>query len=93
MKKISLDIIGIVGVPARYGGFETLVERLLQDKDFSKTFSTRVLSTNKYRKNVNIFRDEEIILLTFKVQWYSKHYVIALSIFISIFSKSRRYNT
>lgn len=32
-KKYSVDIIGIVGVPGRYGGFETMVDQLLPLED------------------------------------------------------------
>ena len=34
--KIKISIIGTVGVPACYGGFETLVENLLDDNDYNK---------------------------------------------------------
>ena len=89
MKKISLDIIGIVGVPARYGGFETLVERLLQDKDFSKTFNTRVFcSTNKYQKKYKSFLGAKLFYLPLNANGIQSILYDALSIFISIFSKS-----
>lgn len=40
-------VVGVVGVPANYGGFETLVENLVSDGD--------VLSGNRTEKDFLVF--------------------------------------
>ncbi|HIP11787.1 MAG TPA: DUF1972 domain-containing protein, partial [Arcobacter sp.] len=52
MKKIS--IIGIVGIPAKYGGFETLTEYLT--KNLYNQFDISVYcSAKSYDKKLNIY--------------------------------------
>lgn len=53
MKKFDLSIIGIVGIPARYGGFETFVEHFV--KWTSSILEIRVFcSTNVYSKSEQV---------------------------------------
>ena len=49
MKKIA--IIGTAGVPAKYGGFETLVHHLVPN--MSKNYSVSVYCSSKYYKKQN----------------------------------------
>ena len=48
-KKITLSIIGSVGVPAKYGGWETLVENII--KFLNKDFRIIVFCSSKSYKN------------------------------------------
>ncbi len=72
-KKIKVAIIGCAGVPARYGGFETLAEQLIEnlceDFDFS-VFNT----THNYPKSErpNQYKGCQLIYLPFKANgWQS----------------------
>ena len=50
MKKKKIAIIGIQGVPAKYGGYETLVDNLL-DGDNINNYKVYVFcSTKSYKK-------------------------------------------
>jgi glycosyltransferase involved in cell wall biosynthesis len=49
MKKDKVAIIGTVGIPARYGGFETLTEHLVKNLSSKYNF-TVYCSKNKYSK-------------------------------------------
>ena len=73
MKTIS--IIGIVGIPAKYGGFETLVENLVQDNNSVKF---RVYcSRNSYRERKTHFKSAELVFIPIRANgWQSIFYDI-----------------
>ncbi|MDE5810031.1 MAG: DUF1972 domain-containing protein [Muribaculaceae bacterium] len=50
---MKVAIIGTVGVPANYGGFETLVEQLVQHNDSTKLQYTVYCSKKSYDKQVS----------------------------------------
>ena len=54
MKKIA--IIGTVGVPANYGGFESLVENLLGDNTSDKIEYTVFCSSKSYNKRLDSYK-------------------------------------
>lgn len=65
MKKRSLSIVGIVGVPASYGGFETLVENLLQD--MTKEVEVNVFCENEhYNDKLDTYKGASLSYLRFK---------------------------
>jgi len=56
---MKISIVGIVGVPACYGGFETLVDNLLDENEYDKTItvycsSKAYLSKPRKYKNSNL---------------------------------------
>jgi glycosyltransferase involved in cell wall biosynthesis len=53
MKKDRIAIIGTVGLPAKYGGFETLAEHLIANLSMKYEF-TVYCSKNKYTKNERV---------------------------------------
>jgi len=56
MQVRKTSIIGTVGVPACYGGFETLVENLLDEKDTSKKI-TVYCSSKSYNDKLNSYKN------------------------------------
>lgn len=51
--RISITVIGIVGVPAKYGGFESLVESLLDNNKYS--FKYKILCSSQSYKNKSTY--------------------------------------
>ena len=49
MKKLRVAVIGTTGLPARYGGFETLAEHLVSE--LSSQFEMTVYCSSKYWRN------------------------------------------
>ena len=63
-KKIKIDIVGIVGVPANYGGFETLVDNLLDRFQQETDISVRVYCSSKaYQEKIKEYRSAELVYL------------------------------
>jgi CRISPR/Cas system-associated exonuclease Cas4 (RecB family) len=60
MKKIS--IIGIAGVPAKYGGFETLAENLITNKTYetSQIQYTVFCSSRLYSEKPDMYQDAKL---------------------------------
>lgn len=58
MKRIA--IIGTVGVPAKYGGFETLVENLLNDYDTSRFKYTVYCSAKAYENYLEEYKGAKL---------------------------------
>ena len=50
-KKLKLSIIGSVGVPARYGGWETLIENLIDN--IGNKFDITIFCSSKIYKKKN----------------------------------------
>ena len=57
---MRLAIVGSVGVPASYGGFETLVEHLIEDESFDYTV---YCSGKHYRKRLETYKDARLVYL------------------------------
>lgn len=65
MKKKSLSIVGIVGVPASYGGFETLVENMLPD--LVKELEVTVFCESSfYKKKIEEYKGARLEYLNFR---------------------------
>ena len=77
--KKKIAIIGTNGIPARYGGFETLSEHLT--KELEKKFDFTVYCSNIYEKDkrVKFYNNSKLIYLPFKANGFQ-------SIFYDIFS-------
>ena len=54
MKKVA--IIGIQGVPAKYGGFETLVENMIGENTPSDIQYTVFCSSKDYEKQMKVYK-------------------------------------
>ena len=54
-----LSIIGTVGVPACYGGFETLVENLLDDNEKDKDI-TVYCSSKSYSEKISSYKNAKL---------------------------------
>ena len=63
MSKIA--VIGIVGLPACYGGFETLVENLVDEMDNTKDI-TVYCSSKSYDKKVKTYNGVKLTYIPFK---------------------------
>lgn len=64
MKKIA--VIGTVGVPANYGGFETLVENLLTYKQHSEITYRVYCSSPSYKEKRKMYKGASLIYLPLK---------------------------
>lgn len=62
---MKISIIGTVGLPACYGGFETLVENLVDETD-SKKDITVYCSTKSYDKRIKTYNGVKLTYIPFK---------------------------
>jgi glycosyltransferase involved in cell wall biosynthesis len=84
--KTKLAIIGTVGVPANYGGFETLTEHLIED--ISDTYDISVYcSGKKYQKEQrkNTYKGARLIYLPFDANGIQSIVYDTISIIHSLF--------
>ena len=63
MKKVA--IVGIQGVPAKYGGFETLVENIIGENCSSNIQYTIFCSAKDYEKRMNSYKGAKINYVPF----------------------------
>ncbi|MDA7787257.1 DUF1972 domain-containing protein [Gammaproteobacteria bacterium] len=57
---MKIAVIGIVGLPASYGGFETLVEQLVDTNDAEFTV---YCSSNRYKKKISTYKNANLIYI------------------------------
>ncbi len=62
---MKVAIIGTVGVPANYGGFETLVENLLSYKSNDQIQYTVYCSSKRYKKKLNTYKGAKLEYISF----------------------------
>lgn len=79
----KLSIVGTVGVPACYGGFETLVENLLVEKN-DKEYLVYA-SSQSYSQKINSYKNADIKYLPFKANGKQSIIYDILSILHSTF--------
>lgn len=80
---LKLKIIGTVGVPANYGGFETLVENLLDY--LPKEIETTVFcSSHNYGKRKIIYKNARLIYLIFKANGFQSIIYDIVSLILSL---------
>lgn len=87
MKKITLSIIGSVGIPANYGGFETLVENIV--KFLGKEFDITVYCSSKaYSKKLQTYLGAKLKYINLHANGISSILYDIISIFSALkFSK------
>lgn len=83
---MKLAIIGSAGIPAQYGGFETLVEQLCNNKDFCQSFSKIYVFAEGTKLSSYLYNERvTIIKLPMSANGISSIFYDALSIIIAIF--------
>jgi len=89
-KKKKVAIIGTNGIPARYGGFETLSEFLVEFLNEQFDFVVFCSKTQKKsQNNLKTYKGAKLIYLPFNANGYQSILYDAISIIISLF----KYNT
>ena len=83
MKKLA--IVGVVGVPAQYGGFETLVDNLLNHID-NKLKITIYCSKKIYRQRLKYYKKAGLVYLPFNANGFQSILYDFFSIIHSTFS-------
>lgn len=84
--KKYIDIVGIVGVPACYGGFESLVQNLI-DFQSSKLQYTIYCSGKSYQLRTRSYKNAELKYLPIKANGSSSIPYDIFSLMISVFRK------
>ena len=73
MKKVA--VIGTVGVPAKYGGYETLVENLLDKKINAEIQYLVYCSSNVYKEKFHEYKGAKLVYLPLNANgWQSVLY-------------------
>ncbi len=75
-------VIGTVGVPACYGGFETLVENLISNNDNQFVI---YCSAETYKKKIKIYKGANLIYIPFKANGIQSIFYDLLSFIHSFF--------
>lgn len=84
MKKIKVAILGSVGIPANYGGFETLVENLTIKK--SKNIEYTVFCSGiSYDQKFDSYNTAKLVYLPFKANGWQSIFYDTISIIYSLF--------
>jgi glycosyltransferase involved in cell wall biosynthesis len=90
MKKKIISIIGTVGVPANYGGYETLVDNLIEYIDHTKYEVYIYCSSASYEKNFRKkkYKNCNLIYLPLSANGLSGFFYDNLAIFLSTLKSS-----
>lgn len=88
MKK-KIAIIGIVGVPAKYGGYETMVDNLIDHIDYNKYDVTIFCSKKSYPKNerINFYKKCKLIYIPLRANGMQGFLYDNLTLICSAFLK------
>jgi glycosyltransferase involved in cell wall biosynthesis len=84
MTKKKVAIIGIVGVPAKYGGFETLADYLIKNIN-SKFEFTVYCSKNNYETRPTVYNGAKLVYLPLNANGISSIFYDVISILHSLF--------
>ena len=89
MKKKSISIIGTVGIPAKYGGFETLVENLSSfHKDNLIDYSLYVYCASKeYENKIPKYNDTNLRYIPIKPNGIQSIFYDLFSILHAVYKK------
>lgn len=89
MNKKKIAIVGIVGLPANYGGYETLVENLVNYIDYDKFDVTIYCSSSsyKYEKKHKIYKNCSLVYLPLRANGISGFFYDNISLLHSIIKK------
>ena len=75
MKKKSVAIIGTNGIPAKYGGYETLTEFLVENLSDQYDFTVYCSKTQKAGQNLKEYKGAKLVYLPLKANgWQSVLY-------------------
>lgn len=77
-------IVGVVGVPSSYGGFETLVENLVVRKNDSNINYTVFCSKYAYKKCMKSYYDARLVYIPLKANGFQSIFYDILSMIKSI---------
>lgn len=82
----SVYVVGIVGLPGSYGGFETLVENLVLSNSKSDSYSYSVFcSSSHYAERNKSFLNSNLIYLPLDANGVSSIFYDGIALLISIF--------
>lgn len=84
MKKIA--IIGTVGVPAKYGGYETLVENLLDYKQSDEISYQIYCSSKSYSQKQKYYKDARLVYIPLKANGMQSVFYDSLSLIHAVFT-------
>lgn len=81
---MKVSIVGIVGVPACYGGFESLVENLLGDNEFDITV---YCSSKVYKEKKHSYKDAKLKYIPLFANGIQSVFYDIVSLFYVLFSR------
>ena len=84
MRKKKVAVIGTVGIPAKYGGFETLTEYLVENSNEDFDF-TVYCSKPKYKERPKSYKNSRLVYLPLEANGKSSIPYDALSIIHALF--------
>ncbi|MFC5705285.1 DUF1972 domain-containing protein [Aeromonas eucrenophila] len=84
--KISINVIGTVGIPACYGGFETLVQNMIDSQSEHIEYNV-FCSSQSYIKKTAYYKRAKLIYLPIKANGISSIPYDILSLLISLWTR------
>ena len=88
MDRIKLCVIGVVGVPASYGGFETLVEQLIDDKSVDFYI---YCSGKHYADRINDYKGAKLIYIPLSANGVGSIFYDVISLIHALFCGHRNF--
>lgn len=85
--KNRVAIIGIVGVPGNYGGFETMVENLIDNHELSYTV---YCSSFNYKKKPKSFKNSNLVYIPIKANGIQSIFYDIYAIFHSVITGHKK---
>lgn len=79
----TVAIVGTVGVPANYGGFETLVENLIEKVDSNEFKFTVFCSEKEYSNKLKTYKGANLIYIPLRANGIQSIFYDALSMLIA----------
>src|SRR5687767_14656541 len=86
---MKIAIIGIQGLPARYGGFETLTENLIEYTEYRQLHYTVYCSSPSYPNEIKSYKNAQLLYIPVKAQGIQSLLYDFLSIIHSIRSHDK----
>jgi len=81
-KNKSIVIVGTVGIPANYGGFETLAEQLILNADENIKY-TVYCSSKSYEEKINTYKGAQLKYIKLKANGYQSVFYDVISLWMS----------
>ncbi len=85
---MKLAIVGSVGIPATYGGFETLVEHLVEDSNFEFMV---YCSGRHYKERLSVYKNAKLVYLPIKANGLMSIFYDVLSILHGLIMGHKRF--